>query len=182
MNFNRRRLALELDNVPAGIITCEALKPTSTEEIIFETGFKASMYVSLVNQEHGLDKFDLRTLASLLKQMVPVYWKFKFPVSRFLMSQVTEDRLEELNYSAKRESGESVSEGENGIAPSLEGVPCEGASRVQTNSGTVARKRLIKRSKKVHIIVAHSRTQMFYLNILLFFRIEFSRNSRGEIP
>jgi hypothetical protein len=147
LNFNRQRLARDLDNVPVGLIICEALKPTSTEEIIFETGFKASMYVSLVNQEREIDKFSHRTLALLLKQMVPVYWKFKFPVSHFLMSQVTDDRLEELNYSAKHEAGESVSEGDDEISPILEERPCLGVSGVETNSCAITRKNVAQKKR-----------------------------------
>jgi hypothetical protein len=41
-------------------------------------------------------------LVELFIQMVPVYYKLTSPVSNYFMGQVTQDQLDELDYSDKR--------------------------------------------------------------------------------
>jgi len=43
--------------------------------------------------------------------MVPVYYKLTFPVSNYFMGKVTQDQLDELDYSDKRnrEKGDGIS-------------------------------------------------------------------------
>lgn len=64
--FYRAQFRGLLDALPIGIFKGDPLSPTPTEQIIYNQGFRASKYVSLVNQQRSIDTVSNMYLVDLL--------------------------------------------------------------------------------------------------------------------